>query len=346
MHYDTALSAQSFIAQRIGFALLELTVNAVLFSLSFMAAESLSRARFRVIPGSGASGIAQSGASAAILGRTIGGYLLVPAFVAYDVALYYFATKTLGWWTPSEALFNPDVLAAYMPWFSAIAKSFQAGFWEESLFRAVPIAGAALIGDRLGNRRLWIAIAFVVQALIFGAGHAPYPTQPAYARPVELDAAVDWVRSALPGVRPAARASSCTSPSTPSGSRCRSSRRARPGIRVQQIMVVAMIFVPLWIDARARHVQARRRGIVPEVERNASWQPPVAATAAAAPVSAAPAGPGLRPSHVRWITIAGVVAAVAWIVVMVRLPIERFCRCRQRAPAPFSPRTARSRRAS
>ena len=35
-------------------------------------------------------------------------------------------------------LLHPDVLATYAPWLSAIANSFQAGFWEEALFRAVP----------------------------------------------------------------------------------------------------------------------------------------------------------------------------------------------------------------
>ena len=78
------------------------------------------------------------------------------------------------------------MLATYAPWLSAIANSFQAGFWEEALFRAVPIAGAALIGDRFGKRNLFIVLGFVVQAIIFGAGHAPYPNQPSYARPVEL----------------------------------------------------------------------------------------------------------------------------------------------------------------
>ena len=114
------------------------------------------------------------GSSTAILGRTAGGYLLVAIFFAYDVLLYLVTTKTLGWWSPSEALLHPDVLATYAPWLSAIGNSFQAGFWEESLFRAVPIAGAALIGDRFGNRQLFIVLAFIVQAIIFGAGHAPY----------------------------------------------------------------------------------------------------------------------------------------------------------------------------
>ena len=97
-------------------------------------------------------------------------------FFAYDVILYLVATRAFGWWTPAEALLHPDVLASYVPWLSAIANSLQAGFWEECLFRAVPLAGAALIGDRFGKRGLFLAIAFVVQAIIFGAGHAPYPT--------------------------------------------------------------------------------------------------------------------------------------------------------------------------
>jgi hypothetical protein len=69
---------------------------------------------------------------------------------------------------------------------TSIAISLQAGFWEECLFRAVPIAGAALLGRRFGKPWLWITAAMVVQAVIFGGGHANYPAQPAYARLVEL----------------------------------------------------------------------------------------------------------------------------------------------------------------
>ena len=108
-------------------------------------------------------------------------------FFAYDVLLYLIATRAFGWWTPSEALLHPDVLATYVPWLSAIANSFQAGFWEECLFRAVPIAGAALIGDRFGQRRLFIVLGLRRPGDRSSArGTRRIPTQPSFARPVEL----------------------------------------------------------------------------------------------------------------------------------------------------------------
>jgi len=78
------------------------------------------------------------------------------------------------------------MLATYLPWFYSVARSLIAGFWEESLFRAVPLATAALIGRRVNREKTYIGITFVVQALIFAAAHANYPTQPFYARLIEL----------------------------------------------------------------------------------------------------------------------------------------------------------------
>jgi hypothetical protein len=186
MTYDTALPLTSYISQQVAIYIASFVGFATLFSLSFMAAESLTRRAFGSHPQLWKVWSRDAAASRSVLGRTVAGYLFVPMFFAYDVLLYFFATRWFGWWTPSEALIHPDILATYLPWLSAIAASFQAGFWEEALFRAVPIAGAALIGDRFGRRRLFIIIAFVIQTIIFGAGHAAYPTQPSYARPVEL----------------------------------------------------------------------------------------------------------------------------------------------------------------
>ncbi len=186
MGYDTALSAGSFLARQLVMAAGGALAMGGVLTVTFMAAEGLTRKAFpegfqfwRLW----SPGVANS---KPILGRTLAGYLLVSVFFAYDVALYTFSNRALGWWSPSEALIHPDTLATYFPWLNSIATSLQAGFWEECLFRAVPLAGAALLGKRFGKRGLWIGGALILEAVIFGAAHANYPAQPAYARLVEL----------------------------------------------------------------------------------------------------------------------------------------------------------------
>jgi hypothetical protein len=56
----------------------------------------------------------------------------------------------------------------------------------ECVFRGIPLALGALIGARYGRRGLGVAIAFVLQAVVFGAAHANYPGFPSYSRLVEL----------------------------------------------------------------------------------------------------------------------------------------------------------------
>jgi hypothetical protein len=284
MGYDTALPRSTFLGQQIALVAASFIGFSVFFGLSFMAAETLTRRAFGHHPqlwrawsrrGAGGDPAHAPGASTAIAGRTIAGYLLVAVFVAYDVILYFVATRYLGWWSPAEALLHPDVLATYAPWLSAVANSFQAGFWEEALFRAVPLAGAALIGDRFGRRKLFLALGFVVQAAIFGAGHAPYPAQPSFARPVELilpsigfgllyvyfglvpgivlHYAFDAVLFALPIFLADA-----------------------PGIWFQQLMVAVLVLVPLWV-VLWRRVQVGRWTELTAADRNAGWTPPAAA---------------------------------------------------------------------
>lgn len=275
MSYDTAIPRSTFLAQQIAFLGAGFVGFSVFFGLSFMAAETLSRRAFPHHPQLWRAWGKEPGASVQILGRTVSGYLLVSVFFAYDVLLYLVMTKVFSWWSPAEALIHPDVLATYAPWLSAIANSFQAGFWEEALFRAVPIAGAALIGERVGHRRLFIVLGFVVQAVIFGAGHAPYPNQPAYARPVELiipsigfgllylyfgllpgiilHFAFDVVWFSLPIFLAKA-----------------------PGIWFQQVMVVVLTLVPLWI-VLWRRAQAGRSTELSPSDLNGAWTPPAPA---------------------------------------------------------------------
>ncbi|MEO7275930.1 MAG: type II CAAX endopeptidase family protein [Vicinamibacterales bacterium] len=317
MAYDTAVPRTTFFLQQVATVGVTFLGFSAFFALSFMAAETLGRAAFGHHPQMWRAWSRGPGSSTAVLGQTVSGYLLVSAFFAYDVLLYLITTKAFGWWSPAEALLHPDVLATYAPWLSAIANSFQAGFWEECLFRAVPLAGAALIGDRFGQRRLFLVIAFVVQALVFGAGHAPYPNQPSFARPLELIVpsvgfgllyiyfglipgivlhfAFDVVWFALPVFIAAA-----------------------PGIRFQQFMIVALTLVPLWVLLWRRYQAGQWTTLAPD-DRNAAWipppAPPVREAAAAPPRSAAIAARARR----IWLT-AGAVALVVVLALMLRAP--------------------------
>ncbi len=313
MTYDTALPRSTFLAQQIATVIAGFVGFSVFFGLSFVAAETLTRRAFGHHPQFWRAWSREPGASVQILGRTVGGYLLVSIFFAYDVLLYLVATKTLGWWSPAEALLHPDVLATYAPWLSAIANSFQAGFWEEALFRAVPIAGAALIGDRFGQRRLFLVLGFIVQAVVFGAGHAPYPNQPSFARPVELIVpsigfgllylyfgllpgivlhfAFDVVWFALPIFLAHA-----------------------PGLWIQKAMVVVMTLVPLWV-VLWRRVQVGHWTELSPADYNAAWTPPPAVERPAAVLPVSHGTLGAR-AKTAWLAV-GAVSAVVFVILAV-----------------------------
>jgi hypothetical protein len=311
MSYDTAVPRATFIAQEVASVIAAFVGFAMFFGLTFMAAESLSRRAFGDHPQLWHAWAPDAARSTAILGRTTAGYLFVTVFFAYDILLYFYATRLFGWWAPSDALIHPDVLASYFPWLSAIANSLQAGFWEESLFRAVPIAGAALLGDRFGKRNLFIVIAFVVQSIVFGAGHAPYPTQPSYSRPVELilpsigfgllylwlgllpgivlHYTFDVIWFALPLFVSTA-----------------------PGIWIDRAMVIVCTLVPLWVVLGARLRRGAWIELAP-IYRNRAWLPPPAEVPEPRVAEAAPSLEPVAPGFVRVWAIAGLIALVTWI---------------------------------
>ena len=132
MTYDTAMPRTTFLAQQIATLGAGVVGFSAFLALSFMAAETLARRAFGHHPQFWRVWSKEPGRSTSHpRAHDRSGYLLVSVFFAYDVALYLIATRVFGWWTPSEALLHPDVLATYVPWLSAIANSFQAGFWEE-----------------------------------------------------------------------------------------------------------------------------------------------------------------------------------------------------------------------
>lgn len=186
MHYHTALSSTNFLLHLFLGFFINLLAQIAFYTLIIMIAEGLTRRAFSHHPQLWLLNKSNIISSYAVVGRIIGGYLLVGFNCAFVIGFYLFFTRYFGWWIPSETLFDPNVLATYAPWFSPIAQSLNAGFIEECIFRAIPLAGAALLGNRFGRKNWWIACALIVQAIVFGAAHTNYPMQPAYARLIEL----------------------------------------------------------------------------------------------------------------------------------------------------------------
>jgi hypothetical protein len=151
----------------------------------------------------------------------------------------------------------------------------------------------------------------ILQAVIFGAGHAEYPAQPAYARLVELiipalcfggiylawgllpaivlHFVYDVVWIALPLFASSA-----------------------PGVWLDQTMVIALTLVPLLIIgyARWRH---RQWGDLPEAALNRSWSPP-AAVVAEPLTEQVEVAPGLSQRFRIGLIAAGIVGALVWLL--------------------------------
>jgi len=184
--FPTTRDADMFWVREVATSLATTLGAGLALALVFMAAEGLTRRAFPRQPQLWRLWTREAGGTPEVAGRTAGGYLFVPVELALVATFYYATNRWLGWWQPSEALTDPNILSAAVPALMPIAMSLQAGFMEECLFRAIPLALGALVGAHFGYRRSGIAIAFVLQAVIFGAAHANYPGFPAYSRMVEL----------------------------------------------------------------------------------------------------------------------------------------------------------------
>jgi hypothetical protein len=186
MGYSTAVNPSIFFLQ---FALASCAWFVKTFLFLFLvgaAAESLTRAAFGNQPQLWSVWSKNNIHSLQTLGRTISAYFCSVIDLAFAIAFYIVVTRYFHWWIPTSTLYDPNILATYAPWLESIANSLSAGFSEECLFRAIPLAGAALIGSYYNRRNWWIGGALILQAIIFGAAHATYPMMPAYARVVEL----------------------------------------------------------------------------------------------------------------------------------------------------------------
>ncbi len=114
------------------------------------------------------------------------GYMFAIIFLGLELSTFHILTKYIGWWSPSNTLADPDILALPFPWLESFFQSLQAGFFEEIAFRALPLSIAYVCGKYFKKEHLFLCLGIVIQALIFAAAHANYPQMPGYFRLVEI----------------------------------------------------------------------------------------------------------------------------------------------------------------
>jgi hypothetical protein len=182
--YDTAMSPAAFQAKVAIGAIAMGVITGLLAALTLAAAEVATRRAFPMQLDWWK--LWRYRGTREVAARVGGGYAVATIGFAY-VAIFYLVTRTLlGWWVPAEVLDDPNLIASPIPWMSGIAVSLNAGVWEETLFRALPLSLLSLWVGQRPTRRWWMAGGVIATALVFGFAHANYASWPPYSRGVEI----------------------------------------------------------------------------------------------------------------------------------------------------------------
>ena len=194
--YDTATSVSSFLFSYILKALSLAVITTSFFTTIFSVAVTWDQLAFPSRLAFWKLWSPTAGSSLAVLGRTLGGYAFFVLFLGIMTATYLLLTQVFHWWCPADTLVDPTILATYAPWITPFSLAASAGFFEEILFRALPLAACAVLGRYYNREKTGIFLGFITQALIFAACHAAYPQYPGYFRLVEL-LLPSWIFGAL-----------------------------------------------------------------------------------------------------------------------------------------------------
>ncbi len=194
--YDTATSASSFLFSYILKALSGAVVMTSFFATVFSVSLTWDQLAFPSRLAFWKLWSPTVGSSRAVLGRTMGGYAFSVLFLGIMTATYLLLTRVFHWWCPADTLVDPNILATYAPWITPFSQAASAGFFEEILFRALPLAACVVLGRYYNHEKTGLFLGFIIQALIFAACHAAYPQYPGYFRLVEL-LIPSWIFGAL-----------------------------------------------------------------------------------------------------------------------------------------------------
>ncbi len=96
--------------------------------------------------------------------QVVYGYLMVPFMFLYVVGFGYITKNYCGWWSPAGSLSDPNVVASFFPWLGALTISLQAGFFEEVVCRALPLAMTAVLTKNSKYKKFWFVAIFFIAA--------------------------------------------------------------------------------------------------------------------------------------------------------------------------------------
>jgi len=184
--YNTSSSPASFLIQQLLGYLVEGLVLGALAFITLLVAEAVTRKAFPDQVQLWKSFSKDTAPTKGILGRVLGGYLIMPIELAYVICFYAYTQSHWGWWSPASSFSDPNILGSFSPFITAIGQAMQAGIWEESMFRALPLATMLIIGSKINKKWLFFGLGMIIQAFIFSSGHAGYAQQPFYSRMIEL----------------------------------------------------------------------------------------------------------------------------------------------------------------
>ena len=182
--YDTATPEGIFQAMNLAGALAGGVMMGGMIALTLAAAEAASRTAFP--QHTDWWKLWQARGTREVAAQVGGGYVVAAIALAYVTSFYLITRSLFGWWTPTELMDDPNLIATAAPWINGIAISLQAGVWEEALFRALPLSLLSLWVGTRANRSWWMAGGIVATAIVFGFAHANYESWPAYSRGVEI----------------------------------------------------------------------------------------------------------------------------------------------------------------
>jgi len=175
--YDTRVSYGSFLAGKVGGALLFAVLSALTVALVLPAAEPLYRSswpqRLQLSKTFTLRGLrSKEFFSAAVVGLS-----LAAAHIGYVVGFYVVATW-LGAWAPQEVNYQESVNTLF-PWISGAAIGLLASTNEEFTFRLFAIPFFTKF-----TKSRWLAV--IVPAFLWSFLHSNYPQEPAYIRGIEI----------------------------------------------------------------------------------------------------------------------------------------------------------------